>query len=882
MRWYQRLFRRARTEKQLDKELRFHLEQQIADYVAAGVTPDEARRRARLEFGGLGQVKEECRDVGAARFVETLIQDLRYGLRQLRRNPGFTAVAVITLALGIGANTAIFSVIEAVLLRPLPYKESSRLAILGPSDATASISYRDYEAWRAQSRSFEDLAVYYTDNSWSRVILTGTPEPEAVQGAFVSANFFPLMGVSPLLGRVFTSREETRREHVVVLSYNLWARKFGASRDLIGKALQINGMNFQVIGVMPEDFQFPARSSELWAPLTTNPLWGETALVEVDPSHVRHFHKRWQVVGRLTPGVTFQEAQAEMKTIVARLQQVDPTDRDLDVRVEPLRVNISGEMRLALWLLFGAVSLVLLIACSNVANLVLARGAVRRRELAVRAALGAGRARLMRQLFTESGLLGLLSGLVGLVLAMFGIRALIAFAPPGLPRLEESGLDPWVLAFTFGVALFAAALFGLFPAWKVSRGDPSESLKAASKGASGSVALRRMQSLLVAAQFALSVVLLAGGVLLIRSFLAVEAVNPGFQPGRVLTMSVTFPVGAPVTRLRTFDDSMLARVRGLPGVRAVGGIDGLFELGSPHIVALRSIEGRVFDPRERSGPLIWDTVCGDFFQAMGVPLLKGRFFSERDGPDSPLVAIIDESMARRYWPHEDPIGARIKGQDRRGRNDEWVTVIGEVGDVRNHGLDKPATPHVFEWYRQSGDMTPDLVVRTIGSPRALAGSLRSVVRTLDRTAILSPVTTLKQQLSEQLSPRRFQTWLLSLFSLIALLLSALGIYGVMHYSVAQRTHEMGIRMALGAQKSDVLQLVVGQGMILAVVGEGIGIIGALGITRFMSSLLYGVKPTDPVTFVAVSLLLLGVALLACYIPARRATKVDPMVALRHE
>ncbi len=818
--------------------------------------------------------------------MQTLLQDIRYGLRMLAKNPGFTAVAVIALALGIGANTAIFSVIEAVLLRPLPYRDPSRLALLSdpqyPQDPKyGGFLYKDFEAWRSQSRTFEGMAAYYRDSGFSQVTLTEASEPEFVQGAFVSANFFPLMGVSPLLGRVFTLEEETRQERVVILSHGLWVRRFGASPDVIGKTLQINGIASQVIGVMPATFQFPARDQQFWAPLTTNPGWGDPALTtNIDPRHIRLFYARWQAIGRLRPGVTLQQAQAEMNTIFRRINRADPDgNRGVGINVVPLRVNLSGNTRLAFVVLFSAVSFVLLIACSNVANLMLTRGAVREREMAIRAALGAGRGRLVRQLLTESALLALVSGCLSLILASTGVRALLALAPADIPRLEEASLDAGVLAFTLGISLFAAVLFGLAPAWKISQ--MVDSLNSASRGPSGTVELKRTRGLLVVTEFALAVVLLTGAGLLVRSFLALQAVDPGFQPEHVLTMNITLSAAAPEARNASYS-SVLERVRGIPGVQAAGAIDWLFELGTLDNHGLRAIEGRAPEPREKWTALIWEDISGDYFQAIGTSLLRGRYFSEQDGPDSPLVAIIDESMARRYWPGEDPIGKRFKGGDPRGHNDEWLTVIGVVRDMRRSGVEKRPIPHIYEWYRQAGGAPADLVVRTTGDPRALAGVLRSVVRGFDHRAILSSVTTMEQQLSEQLSPRRFQTWLLGLFSLVALVLASVGIYGVLHYSVTQRTHEIGIRMALGAARRDVLRLVVGQGITLALVGVGIGLLAALGLTRLLASLLYGVSPGDPLTFASVSILLTLVALAASYIPARRATKVDPMVALRYE
>lgn len=816
--------------------------------------------------------------------MQTLWQDLRYGLRMMRRNPGFTAVAMLSLALGIGANTAIFSVIYAVLLRPLPYRDPSSLVLVFSSsreDPRQPVSLDDFVALKSQSQSFEAMAVFYKNTGISRVNLTGTADPEVVQGGFVSADFFSLMGISPRVGRLFTPDEETRRDRVVVLSQGLWSRRFWSAPDVIGRTLQIDGVDFQVIGVMPATFQIPARETQFWAPITTNRVWLERPAR--DNTHVRGFYARWNVVARLKPDVPLQQAQTEMNILAKRLEQMDPyLNKGLGVNLVPLRVELNNNTRLALFMLFAAVSFVLLIACGNVANLILARGVSRGREMAIRAALGAGRSRLIRQLFTESVMLAVLSGGLSLYLAAYGVHALIAFGPTDIPRLEEAGLDSWVLAFTLGISLLTAMICGLGPAWRISRSDPNKSLKSGGRGSSDTIALRRTRGLLVVTEFALSVILLTGAGLLIRSFLAVQAVDLGFEPEQAITLRMTLPAEAPYARRIAFLDSALERVRALPGVQAAGAIDGLFELGGARILGLRSVEGRAAEPREQWTALTWKTISGEYMQAMGAQLLRGRFFSEQDGPYSPLVAIINESMARRYWPDQDAIGKRFKGQDPRGRNDDWLTVIGVIRDLRSHGLERQTTPYVFQWYRQSGAIPSDLVVRTTGAPAKLSATLRSAVRSLDQTAILSRATTMEQQLSEQMAPRRFHTWLLTLFSIIALALAGLGIYGVMSYAVVQRTHEIGIRVALGAQTGDVLGMLFRQGLRLALIGLGAGLAVAWLLTQLLKNILYGVTPTDPVTYITVSLVLIGVAAAAISIPARRATKVDPLEALRCE
>jgi predicted permease len=816
--------------------------------------------------------------------MNSLLQDLRYGARMLRRSPGFTAVATLSLALGIGANTAIFSVMYAVVLRPLPYRDPNQLVLIfskGREGPKESISLDDFAILKSQSQSFEAMSIFYRNTGFSRVNLTGTAEPELVQGGFVSADFFPLMGISPQIGRLFTSEEEIQRNRVVILSQGLWNRRFGGALDVVGRRLEIEGVDFQVIGIMPATFQFPGRETQFWAPITTNRYWLDRPAR--DKTRGRGFYARWNVVARLKPDVPLQQAQAEMNILAKRLEQIDPDlNKGQGINVLPLRVELSSNTRLALFMLLAAVSFVLLIACGNVANLILARGTSREREMAIRTALGARRVRLIRQLFTESVMLAMFSGCLGLYLAVVGVPTLIALGPPDIPRLEEAGLDSMVLTFTLGISLVAAILCGLGPAWKISQSDPSKSLKSGGRDSSGTIASGYVRGLLVITEFALSVILLTGAGLLIRSFLALQAVGPGFEPEHALTMRITLPADTQAMRRSAFLDSVQERVRALPGVSAVGAIDGLFQLGGASNLGLRSVEGRAVEPREQWTALTWKAISGEYLQAMGVPLLRGRFFSELDGPNSPLVAIINESMARRYWPDEDAIGKRFRGQDQRGRNDDWLTVIGVIGNMRSHGLERQPTPYVFEWYKQSGAIPSDLVVRTTGDPAKFAMTLRSAVRSLDQTAILSKVTTMEEQLSEQISPRRFQASLLTLFSIIALTLASMGIYGVMHYTVVRRTHEIGIRMALGAQTRDVLRLVIGEGIKLALIGLLIGLSGAWGLTRLIKNLLFDVSPTDPLTFIVIALLLTFVALLACWIPARRATKVDPMVALRCE
>ncbi len=822
--------------------------------------------------------------------METLFQDLRYAARTLLKSRGFSVVAIMTLALGIAANTAIFSVIEAVLLRSLPYKNPKQLVVLtDPLNSTdGGLLFKDFEQIQKSTRSFSELAVYFRDSGLSRVTLGGSVEPEQVQGGFVSANFFALMGVAPALGRTFDAQEESSQERVVLLSHSLWLRRFGGSGDVLGRTLQINNRIFRIIGVMPATFQFPARDQMFWAPLTTNPFWNDPELEKSEPQHhTRFFYERWQAVGRLRDGVSLARAQAEVDGIWHQLAQNDPDQsRGQRIELKPLRVELGGNTRLALFVLFGAVCFVLLIACSNVANLALARGAGRQREMAIRSALGAHRARLVRQLFTESVLLALIAGGIGLFMANVAVRLLIALAPADIPRLEQTGIDAGVLAFSLALSLLSATLFGLFPAFRLSRRGCGELINSSRSGIDPR--RTRVRNLLVASEFALAVTLLTGAGLLLRSYLAVESVDLGFQPEHVLTLHMAMPAMTDEQR-GIFYSEMLRQVRGLPGVQFIGAIDDLFELGAPDKRGLRAIEGRAVDRPDQWSTLNWKTVSGDYFPAMGTTLLKGRLFTDQDGPNSPEVAVIDQSMARRYWPNQDPIGAHVKGLDARGHRDDWVTIVGVVGDMRRGGLERQPSAHIFTWYKQDllyGVPDPnwpgDLVIRVAQDPRAAADTIRATIRQLNDRVILSPVTTLEGQLSNQLAPRRFQTSLLGIFALLAMLLAAIGIYGVMHFSVAQRTHDLGVRMALGATRADVLTMILREAALLAMIGIAAGLIGAAAVTRVLQNLLYGVRPNDPLTFMVVAVLLTAIAIAASFIPARRATKVDPVVALRYE
>lgn len=838
----------------------------------------------RLNLEGSEQVKEKVRERRTGAGIISIVRDLKYAIRTLRKNRTFSAVTILTLALGIGATTAIFSVVYAVLLQPLPYRDSNRLVLLfhtGERDSSQPFLLSDLQVLKSQNRNFSEIAVYYKDTGFSRVTLTGVREPKSAQGGYVSANFFPLLGMAPSLGRIFTADEEVRGERVVVLSHKLCAERFGSLSNAIGKYLEIDGAKFQVIGVMPPNFLFPARDVEFWAPITTNRYWLDRP---VKGTNGRGFYARWNALARLKPGVSVEGAQSEMSVLAPRLNEREPElNRGLGLTAVPLRVDVSGNTRLALSILLAAVSFLLLIACVNAAHLILAHSANREQEIALRLSLGARRGDVLRQLLTESAVVSLCAGFCGVLFAIVGMRALVAFGPDNVPRLEQATLNGEILCFALGVSLLGAILSGFLPAWKFSRAKPNDALKSGGHTSSASAGLHRTRACLVIAEFSLTVVLLTGAGLLIRSFLAVEAVDPGFNPEHVLTAHVALPTG---TQDQLFYEDALARISAIHGVRAVGAISGLFEEGATYGGA--AARG---DPQQRLDGRLrvwanWKSIRGEYFQAMGITLVRGRFFSQQDNANAPLVAIIDESMAHRYWPGENAVGKQFRGHDPRGRDDDPLTVVGIVRDTHTRGREVEPIPHVFQPVAQlnarDNPATPDLVIRTTGDPTKLAITVRDVVRSVDHTAVISTIASMEEQLDEQVSPRRFQTWLLSVFSLLALVLASIGIYGVMHYSVVQRTRELGIRMALGAEPVSLLGMILREGMRMIVPGLIAGLLIARWLTALLSGVLFGVKATDPITYLIVTLVLIGVAVGAIAIPARRAATVDPLIALRQE
>lgn len=868
MAWFRRLatvFRAQKIRGEIDEELRYHIEARTADNLAAGMSLEEARADARRRFGGAALALDRAHDADTLVWVSSVVQDLRYGARSMRLNPFVTLVALFSLALAIGAGTAIFSVIDAVLLRELPYRTPDRIVLAWVTNALngaqANATVPNFDDWEKRAHSFESMAMYReADASFS-----ADGQPGWIEYALVYGEFFPLLGRSPAVGRTFSGDGGDARE--AVLSYGLWRSRFGGSPDVLGRTLMVSGIEYQVIGVMPEDFAFPSEDTRLWVPAASLPNW--------QARRTDRAAGFGAVIGRLRPGVALERARTEIQTIHLKLVAEYPEaneNRAGEVRMVPLAAQVHGKtVPFMLAMLAGAVLLVLLIACANAANLLLARGAVRSRELALRAALGAARGRILRQLVTESILLAFLAGVLGVPLAAWGVRALVTLAPHGIARLERANVDARVLAFSLGLSLATGVLFGLAPAIRISRGIDTRH--------TAGVESRGMRRAFVVAEIALAVMLLAGAGLLIRSFVAVQAVNPGFQWSRVLTATLRFGNTLPRDRRAALYREAMERIGQSPGVGAAGGISALFySADGDGRFGLRAVEGRLPESPAQWSAMTWSTVSGDYFQALGVPLVQGRFFNNRDMKNSTPVVIINETMARRYWPGEDPIGKGIKGFDRRGRNDDWVRVVGVVKDMHTRGLDRAPMAQIYEAQSQSLDETENLVVRTGAS----AELLRSVIQSIDKTAVLMNVTSLGARVRQQNAPRRFQMLLLSIFAAFALASAAAGIFAAMHYSVAQRRQEIGIRMALGARQAQVVGMVLREGLLLIGAGIGMGVAGSLVLTRSIRTLLFEVSPGDPLTLSIVSLLLLGTGVAACYFPAHRATRLDPLAALRCE
>jgi putative ABC transport system permease protein len=821
--------------------------------------------------------------------MNTLWQDVRYGARMLLKNPGISFVVILALALGIGANTAIFSVVNAVLLRPLPYEESERLVFLNersPVIEEMSLSYPNFTDWRAQNHVFEKLAVY----NRSSYNLTGAGEAERITTGQVSADLFSVLRVNAGVGRVFTNEEDKPGgPPVVVLSYGLWQRRFGGQTSILDQPLTLNGKSYTVIGVMPQDYLFPSRV-EMWVPV--GQLSGDSTWQQ------RGNHMGLYGVARLKPGVTLAAAQADMENIAVNLEKQYPDQNAGNrIKIQPLLEVFVSDVRRALWVLFAAVAFVLLIACANIANLLLARASARQKEMAVRAAMGAGRWRIARQLLTESVLLALVGGIAGLLFARWGIELILYVSPNAIPRWREISLNWRVLLFTIGVSLVTGLLFGLVPALQAGVVNVHETLKETGRGTTGRHWLR---SSLVVVEVATTLVLLIGAGLMIRSFYRLQKVNPGFSYEHLTSFSVSLPEKKYATgdQREQFFNRLTENLHGLPGVEVTAAASGL-PLGNNGWQTGFVVDGRPRPPRDQTPLMEACLVTPDYFRAMNIPLKRGRYFTDHDnrsfliGKDlskysedervmSGLnVIVIDEEFARRYWPNEEAVGKRIKlGTEERA---SVLTVVGVVGRVKMEGLsqDSNRVQGYFSFAQlQGGDMT--VIVRGSADPNQMVAAVREQVKAVDPDQPIYSVRTMDEIRAESVAPERLNLTLLSLFAGIALLLAIVGIYGVMSYTVTQRTHEIGIRMAIGAQPRDVFKMVIGQGMVLALLGVAFGLAGAFGLTRLMTTMLFGVEPTDPVTFASIAVLLTGVALVACYIPGRRATKVDPVVSLRYE
>jgi predicted permease len=897
MRWYQRLFRRARTERQLDAELRFHLEQQVADNVAAGMTADEARRRARLEFGGLDQVKEECRDVGAARFVETLIQDIRFGLRQLRRNPGFTEVAIVTLALGIGANTAIFSAIDVVLLRFLPVAHPEQLVLLrwqSPHEATDYLPYPMFSQLREGSQVFTGVTAFHNLDLATRV----DREHGVAAGQLVAGNYFSVLGVKPMIGRTFTPEDDRApgADPLAVISYRYWEKQFGRNATVVGRSIELNGVPFTIIGVMPRAFfgVSVGGSPDVWIPMMMQAQVMDGKSVLDDPNSWQ-----FQVMARRKPSISEQQTLAAVNVLYQRYARRQAGSRlsaqaENDLREQRITLLPAGRglstlrdrLSMPLIVLMALVGLVLLVACANIASLVLARATVRRRELAVRIALGAGRLRVLRQLLTENLLLAILGGAASLLFARWGEDLLLALlSNAGTPVAINLGLDSAVLIFTACVALLTGVLFGSVPAWQAARVDPGSVMKAGMRGLAASGAGRsrwELRKLLVIGEVAMALLLVSGAAMLVRSLQKLKHVDPGFDSNGVLLVSIDPTlVGYRGNRLMNFYRQATDAVGVLPGVRSAS-LSALPPITRAQWRSGVFVQGHIPGPHEQTTTDL-DFVGPRYFRTLRIPLLRGREFTLQDNAAAPKVAIINQAMARYYFGDQRAVGRRLSFiSPEHGE----IEVVGVARNSSYNSLRETAPHMMYVPYLQTpaASLTygMTLEIRTDGNPDVAVGAVRQAIREIDGNVPILGFTTLAGQVSDSLAQERLVARTSTMFGLLALLLACIGLYGVMTYTVARRTGEIGIRMALGARQTQVLGMVLREALGLAATGIVIGVPLAIVFARLISNQLYGISPADPLTISDSVALLSGIALIASYVPARRAAKIDPMVALRHE
>ena len=884
MKFLRRLFalvRRDRIERELNAELQFHIERETEENIRRGMNLTDARQAAQRSFGGVEQTKEECRDARQMRWLETLWQDLRYGVRVLWRNPGYTITVILTLAAGVGINTAIFSIIYGVLLRPLPYQHGSELVVVRQQAPLAGVnnlgfSVKEIEDYRAQNQTLRDVVEHHS----MTFTLFGRSEPELIRTAVVSANFFDVMGVRPLMGRSFRSEDEAHgADAVLVLSHEYWQRSHHGDPHIVGKVFRMNNRPHTVIGVLPPIPQYPS-DSDVYMPTSACPTRSS------EQFRANRNARMMNVFGRLKPGAQVEQAQADLGMIAERIKQQYPesypANRGHHAEVTSLHQQLTQQARPTFLILLGTAGLVLLIACANVANLALVRVMRREREMAVRTALGANRGRLIRQLLTESTLLALASGALGILFASLSMNLLVKFASRFTPRASEIKLDLTVLLFTLLISLVAGLLFGLLPALAV-KVNLTSALKDGGLQSSGGVARQRLRNALVTAQVAVSFMLLIGAGLMTRSLLKLQEVNPGFDPERVLVMRVS-PNWSKYTtnqQYRDFSLRLQETMKTQPGVLSAA-ISNNYPL-SPFSIANGpfqrnfQIEGRAVNESELAPQADLRSATPDYFETLRLATVSGRVFTTADHDKAQPVAVINQSLARHRWGNENPVGRRVS----LDQGTTWITIVGVIGDVRHYGLQQEPTDEIYFPIAQRGG-GGFLLLRTAAEPESVIRQARNVVYTIDPETAIDQVSTLEERRSEALASPRLTATLLDLFAVLALVITVVGLTGVMALSVAQRSHELGIRLALGATQGNVMWMVLQQGLKMVLIGLAIGIVGALALTRMMTTLLFAIEPTDPLTFLAVSFVLLAVAALACFLPARRVTSIDPLLALRNE
>jgi predicted permease len=863
--------RRRAREANLERELRDHLELEIEEQRAAGLSPEQAAYAAHRALGNTLKIEEDVRAAWGFQWFETFVQDIRYAFRMLRKSPGFTVVAVLTLALGIGANAAIFSVVESVLLRPLPFKDAARLVGMqeyspGKADM-AGVSFPDYLVWKRQNSVFEETAAYFLISASNDIVLGGPSSTVRARYSTVTNSFFTILGVQPALGHGFSAADEIPGGAKVFLASDaLWRDVLGGDSRAIGKTFLLDGENYTLTGVLPPGFDFP-KGCGIWVPTSTLGAFG------LDDRVSHPFH----VLGRLRRGTSLSQAEGQIEIIQDRLAKAYPkTDANWHVRAQPLLDEMIGNVRTSLFVLLGAVGFILLIACTNVVNLMLARASAREREFAIRSALGAGRMRLVRQNLTESLVIICGSMVFAVPIAKWGMALAVFLTSIDLPRMETFRLSGPVLAFMAAIAALATILVGLAPALEASRHDPQGRLRDGQRSGASGPESKRLRDALIVCEVALALLLLCGAGLMLRSFALLNRVNPGFQPEHLLTMTIALPSGEypRLAQTSAYLDQLLERLRTIPGVQSAAAATTLPLSGESDWDSFRRANSPSFDWANAS-IADWRGVTADYFRTLGIPLLRGREFTAEDFKNQNAL-IINEAMAKKFWPGTDPLGQKIFIRDQGNP----LEVIGIVADTKGAGLDVEARPEMYTLPR--GLWYAFLVLRTNQEPASVIAAARAQVAALDKGVPVYQVATMDQLLSSSVAPQRFDLFLLGLFAALALGLAAVGIYGVLSFSVSQRTHEIGVRLALGAQPRDVLQLVTRQGMKLVLLGVVIGIVASAVVTRFMAALLFGVGLTDPLTFTGAAVLLMLVALAACYIPARRAMKVDPLVALRYE